>query len=168
MVARRQPDFTADFERTQGRDVSSSLRGRESAARPALVVASTVRRHIGARSRCGSEIGRLRADGAADGPGLRARGHPTMFRHWDASLTMIRTPRRSPRTRNTVRLRSAGRRVPSARSLHAVRLLASNDAGMSGVQIGPGATALTRIPLSISASDNERVCGGIVEQRFVP
>ena len=28
---------------------------------------------------------------------------------------------------------------------------------MSGVQIGPGATALTRMPFSISASDSERV-----------
>src|SRR5262249_35654726 len=33
----------------------------------------------------------------------------------------------------------------------------SNEAGMSGVQIGPGATALTRMPSSIKASDSERV-----------
>lgn len=36
-------------------------------------------------------------------------------------------------------------------------VLASNVAGMSGVQIGPGATALTRIPLSERFSASERV-----------
>lgn len=33
----------------------------------------------------------------------------------------------------------------------------SNVDGMSGVQIGPGATALTRIPFSITFIDSERV-----------
>ena len=34
---------------------------------------------------------------------------------------------------------------------------ASKEAGISGVQIGPGATALTRMPFSASACDSERV-----------
>ena len=34
---------------------------------------------------------------------------------------------------------------------------AEKDAGISGVQIGPGATALTRIPCSTSDSARERV-----------
>ena len=35
--------------------------------------------------------------------------------------------------------------------------LASNEAGMSGVQIGPGATAFTRMPRSTSSCDIDRV-----------
>jgi len=35
--------------------------------------------------------------------------------------------------------------------------LAGKLAGMSGVQTGPGATPLTRIPFSTSASESDRV-----------
>ena len=48
---------------------------------------------------------------------------------------------------------------PTERHLRAERrdLAGENDAGIRGVQIGPGATAFTRMPRAASACDRERV-----------